>query len=135
MSNPYLIIPFAAWFIAQAIKFLIKAFQGQTDWRLMYVSGGMPSAHSAVVVALATVAFKLGGLNSPLFGITAIFAAIVMYDALGVRRVAGEQAVAINKMRKLLGHKEPSLRELKGHRPEEVLVGALLGALLAIRLA
>lgn len=134
-NNPYLVIPFAAWFLAQAVKFLSRALKGDMDWQLMYVSGGMPSAHSAVVVSLATTALVLGGWNSPLFGVTAIFAAVVMYDALGVRRMAGEHAIEFNKFLKESGSKRNLIREIRGHQPIEVIAGAVFGAIVAVLLA
>lgn len=138
MYNPYLAIPFVCWLTAQLIKFSLRAFRGDITPRLLYASGGMPSAHTAVVVSLAMVAWLDQGANSAVFGITAISALIVMYDSLGVRRMAGEQAVAFNKlMRSLEGSRlgipdSPSIRELKGHTPTEVLAGAALGFSMAV---
>ena len=99
----------------------------------------MPSVHSATVSSLATVALILGGPESPLFGITGVFAAIVMYDSLGVRRSAGEQARTLNHLiddlmqaGAIRSHtRYQHLREILGHRPLEVVIGAILGVLLA----
>lgn len=88
--NPYIIVPFATWAVAQISKFAIAAFRGRIDFRYLYASGGMPSVHSAVVCSLAMTALLVDGVGSHLFGFTAIFAAIVMYDSFGVRRSAGE---------------------------------------------
>lgn len=136
--NPYIVIPLASWAIAQIAKFAIAAFKGRIDFRNLYASGGMPSVHSAVVSALATTAFLVGGVDSPIFGFSIIFAAIVMYDSLGVRRAAGEQAAAINMLIDSLDRgktrlEEPNLRvrEVLGHQPKEVIVGAILGMVLA----
>lgn len=137
--TPYLYVPFIAWLVAQGIKMLIEIFKGDADLRYLYASGGMPSAHSAVVCALAGYTFYNEGINSPLFGITAVIAGIVMYDSFGVRRSAGEQARTLNK---LIGDmaqngslRKPDdynkLREILGHQPLEVIVGALLGGLVA----
>lgn len=137
--SEYLYVPMATWALAQAIKFLIAMIKGQYKPSLLFSSGGMPSVHSATVSALATVALIEGGPSGPLFGITGIFAAIVMYDSLGVRRAAGEQAKALNR---LIGDleaggtiKKPGayahLREVLGHRPLEVCIGAILGVLMA----
>lgn len=137
MYNQFLVVPFVCWLSAQLIKFLIRALQGDIRFQLFYVSGGMPSAHSAVVVSMATVAAITQGLRSPIFGVTAILALIVMYDSLGVRRMAGEQAMALNKLVKALSQsrlglpESPALHELKGHTPLEVLGGALLGSAMA----
>lgn len=138
MYNPYLVIPFVVWIITQFLKFILAAAAGKLDFRYLYASGGMPSVHSAVVTSLVTTAFLVDGPQSPLFGITAILAAIVMYDSFGVRRSSGEQATAINvildslqedKIR--LNHPQHRLRELLGHKPLEVTVGAGLGFFLA----
>jgi acid phosphatase family membrane protein YuiD len=138
MVSEYLYIPLIAWAVAQLIKFSIAIFKGQYKPSLLFSSGGMPSVHSATVASLATVALIEGGPSSPLFGITGVFAAIVMYDSLGVRRAAGEQAKVLNlliedlsangavKTPKKYGH----LKEILGHRPLEVAVGVVLGVIL-----
>ena len=135
----YLYVPFIAWVVAQGIKMLIEIFKGEADLRYLYASGGMPSAHSAVVTALAGYTFYHQGIDSPLFGVTAVFAAIVMYDSFGVRRSAGEQARTLNKLISEMSHngdlRKPDdyiqLGEILGHQPLEVIVGALLGGLVA----
>ncbi len=140
MITPYLYVPFVAWVLAQLIKFVIEIIKGDADWRYLYASGGMPSAHSAVVVSLATYALINAGPSSPIFGITAILAAIVMYDSFGVRRSAGEQAKTLNKLITELARegnlRKPSdynqLREILGHQPMEVLAGAILGVFTAV---
>lgn len=115
-------------------------FRGDFDIRYLIASGGMPSVHSAVVCALATVALAEGGLSNPLFGITGVIAAIVMYDSFGVRRSAGEQAKTLNRLIADLAdggdirHPEnySHLREILGHRPIEVSIGAILGVVIAL---
>lgn len=138
MNNPYILVPLAVWAISQLLKFTIAAFKGRVDFRYLYASGGMPSVHSAVVCSLATTALILDGSESHLFGLTAILAAIVMYDSFGVRRASGEQAQAINMLiasldegKVRLAQPHLKLREVLGHKPEEVAVGAVLGTLLA----
>ncbi len=135
MFNRYIVVPFVVWAITQFLKFVIAAFQGRVDFRYLYGSGGMPSVHSAVVTSLAVTALLVAGIHSAIFGITAIFAAIVMYDSFGVRRSAGEQAVAINQIIQSLDtdrldHPNIHLREILGHKPKEVSVGAALGLVL-----
>lgn len=136
--NPYIVVPLATWAVAQVAKFAIQALRGRIDFRYLYASGGMPSVHSAVVCSLAVTALLVDGVKSPMFGLTVIFAAIVMYDSFGVRRSAGEQAAAINMLIESLDRSrvritEPDLhlREILGHQPREVTVGALLGIVLA----
>ncbi len=137
--TPYLYIPFTAWAVAQFIKFFLALIRGEGNIRYLYASGGMPSVHSATVCSLATWALIDGGAGSSLFGITAVFAAIVMYDSFGVRRSAGEHARTINHLINDLslsgGLKNASdyreMREMLGHKPLEVLVGAILGIVIA----
>lgn len=135
MYNPYIVTPLATWAIAQVLKFALAAFKGRLDFKNLYASGGMPSVHSAVVCSLAVTAFLVDGIGSHLFGFTAIFAAIVMYDSLGVRRAAGEQAVALNLLiaeaSKVRTVDRKPLREVLGHSPAEVAAGAALGIVLA----
>lgn len=139
--NPYIAIPLFTWVIAQLAKFFVAALKSDNrfDLRYLYASGGMPSAHSAVVCALAVTALLRAGITSPIFGLSAVFAAIVMYDSFGVRRAAGEQASAINaildtmtKQRLGFDHPQQRLREILGHKPLEVTVGAITGIVLAL---
>ncbi len=91
----------------------------------------MPSSHSAIVAGLATAVGKYSHLDSPEFAIALIFSFVVMYDAAGLRRAAGRQAAILNRLVEDLVHmrgvQEPMLRELLGHTPVEVLVGAVIG--------
>lgn len=136
----YLYVPFIAWAVSQFIKFFLALIRGEGNIRYLYASGGMPSVHSATVCSLTTWALIDGGASSPLFGITAVFAGIVMYDSFGVRRSAGEHAKAINQLINDLsrngGLKNANdyreMREMLGHKPLEVLVGAMLGIVIAI---
>lgn len=133
--TPLLIIPFLVWVMAQGIKFSLALVRGEFDLRYLFASGGMPSVHSAVVCSLATVAFIEGGARSAIFGIAAVYAGIVMYDSFGVRRSTGEQAHALNKLLDELTERGSiadrarygKLREVLGHKPTEVIAGALLG--------
>ncbi len=138
--NPYLFVPFVAWFVAQSIKFIRAAIRGDINLKYFFVSGDMPSAHSAAVCALAVTALVLNGFTSPIFGLSGFFAAVVIYDSFGVRRASGDQAVVINAiLRNIDGKAKGKLssvkvREVLGHKPEEVVVGAILGALIALLL-
>lgn len=138
LYNPYIVIPLLVWMITQVLKFLVAAGQGRIDFRYLYASGGMPSVHSAVVSSLAFTAFLIDGPQSAIFGLSAIFAAIVMYDSFGVRRSTGEQAAAINAILDGLNegnvpvkHPPHKLREILGHKPLEVMAGAIIGLLFA----
>ena len=125
-------IPLIAWFTAQSLKVLLNFIRKrQLKWSYIYSSGGMPSAHTAIVTALATTVGILYGFNSPLFAIALVLAFIVMYDAAGVRRTVGYQSTLLNKMLDELfrGNKDFSqrLQEFIGHTKWEVFFGALLG--------
>ncbi len=87
----------------------------------------MPSSHSAAVVALMSVVGMREGVDSAIFGVITLFAAIVMYDALMVRRSSGEQGEALSLLIKEQKSKILLPRAAKGHQPLEVAVGALLG--------
>ncbi len=140
-GNRILDLAFIAWAIAQGCKVVTELVTTRrvtlaTIWR----SGGMPSSHSSSVTALATSVAMLKGFGSVEFAITAIFSAIVMYDAAGIRRAAGKQAEIINKIVEkirsaqhinLTGTQEEKLKELLGHTPFEVVVGAILGIVVA----
>lgn len=135
MTNVYVLGPFILWMSAQLIKFIINLVRGRADIRYLISAGGMPSAHAAVVCSLATIALLDQGFASPLFGVSVVLAAIVMYDSFGVRRSSGEQARVLNRLVADLrdngalrnGQDYQTLREILGHRPLEVLVGAILG--------
>ena len=136
--NPYIVVPLATWAVAQVAKFAIAAIKGRIDFRYLYASGGMPSVHSAVVSSLAVTAALIDGPSSAIFGFSIIFAAIVMYDSFGVRRSAGEQALALNLILENLDRNRfkldvpvPRLRQILGHQPREVTAGAVTGVLLA----
>ena len=123
-----------AWAIAQGIKVLIEVLiRGKTSWSTVFGTGGMPSSHSAFVMAIAVSVGALYGGKSPLFAIAAGFAMVVMYDAFNVRRAAGEHAKHINQMWEELREELQNvpameiLRESLGHTPLQVVVGALLG--------
>jgi len=134
-----LLICVCAWAIAQAVKvILFKINENRFDWRLFFGTGGMPSAHSATVCALATGVGLSYGFNSVLFDITTILAAIVMYDAAGVRRAVSRQATILNRLTRELREKYPrervekELRELWGHTPFQVFIGGMIGISVAI---
>ena len=136
VHNEILMAPFWAWVIAQILKTLIhmwvtKSFVPER----MIGDGGMPSSHSALVCSLFVGTARLEGLSSPLFAIAFVLAAIVMYDAMGVRLETGKQAQVLNRLMKDLKEpetKELRLKEMVGHTPFQVLSGALLGVLLAV---
>ena len=128
----YLLAPLVAWTIAQTAKVIIYSVrEHKLNLRVLAVTGGMPSSHSAIVMGMTTAVGKYAGINSPQFAIALIFSFVVMYDAAGLRRAAGRQAAILNRLVEDLvnmrGVQEAKLRELLGHTPVEVLVGAVLG--------
>lgn len=127
--SPYLLAIILAWIVAQGLKYLIVAIRGRTfqGYRYLYLSGNMPSAHSATVMALLAIIALQDGVESGLFGLGALFAAIVMYDAMMVRRSSGEQGEALQALIRESKSKVPLPRAARGHTPMEVAVGALLG--------
>jgi uncharacterized protein len=137
-SNRTITIPVLAWFTAQVIKVISRLLvERKFDFTLLVSSGGMPSSHSSFTVSLAVVIGKIYGWNSGLFGLAVAFALIVMYDAAGVRRAAGRQAKVLNKLVHTHMDRmefEGKLKELLGHTPLEVLMGALLGILMGMLL-
>lgn len=137
-NNSVIFIGVIAWFIAQLIKFIIElSINKKINWKRFLESGGMPSSHSAFVCSVAMGIGFREGFASSLFALAFTIAIIVMYDAMGVRRAAGEQAEAINDLREKLTEEqeeeetypewEKPLREALGHKPTEVISGAVLG--------
>lgn len=127
--SPYIVAVIIAWIVAQGTKYLVHAVKTRslTAFRQLYISGNMPSSHSATTVALATVVGLRDGTGSAVFAVAVLFAAIVMYDAVMVRRSSGEQGAAIGTLLRELKSKIAPPRTAKGHEPLEVIVGALLG--------
>ena len=128
----YLLAPLVAWALAQAAKVTLTSVrQRRLNLRVLAETGGMPSSHSAIVAGLTTAVGKYAGLGSPDFAIALIFSFVVMYDAAGLRRAAGRQAEVLNRLVEDLVHmrgvQEARLRELLGHTPMEVVVGAAIG--------
>ena len=133
----YIIAPFLVWFGIQLFKFLYDIVkEKKVNFKRLMQAGGMPSSHSAVVVALTTMIAKAEGLTSPLFGVSLIFSFIVMYDAAGVRRAAGKQAKLLNKIVETPGlsgvEVSERLVEVLGHTPVQVIVGAIIGLVVGL---
>lgn len=133
-SNYHLICPLVAFFAAQFIKFVITwLYCGKVDFRKFLENGGMPSSHTSTVWALSVSIGRTEGFYSSTAAVSVILTVIVMIDAMGVRRATGENSKAINQiMRELFEWKpfeyEPkNVRKYKGHKPTEVLIGAIIG--------
>lgn len=138
-QNHILITALLSWAVAQVIKTLLTfTLTKKFDPERLVGAGGMPSAHSATVCSLVIAVARSIGFNSAEFAIAVILAAVVMYDAMGVRRAAGEQAKVLNRMLEKQYNEETDsdipgeLKEFLGHTPLQVLAGALLGILIAM---
>ncbi len=143
MSNRGLETALVAVGAAQVMKLPIHYCRtGKWDWKQLFGSGGMPSSHSSGVSALAAYTATKYGMKTPVFAIASMLGIIVMYDAMNIRRHAGEIAIQVNDLdedvERLTGnhpglfHKKrrSELKEALGHHPSEVAAGALLGVLL-----
>ncbi|MDR1353290.1 MAG: divergent PAP2 family protein [Treponema sp.] len=141
IETPLFLAPLSSWIIAQILKMLVFLLRGKhrsgrelletVVWR----TGGMPSSHAALVTALTVSAAYRAGFNSDLFIVSLFFALIIMRDAMGVRRSSGLQARALNSLGRQLAEREGieyhPVKEVHGHTPMEVVVGALLGFFIA----
>ena len=138
-GNKILDVVFLAWFCAQFYKVLSTLLsEGRLNITRFWDTGGMPSSHSASVTSLATSVGLVKGGSSVEFAMATIFAMVVMYDAAGIRQAAGKQAGVLNRIIERLTHKieekihDERLKELLGHTPFEVMIGASLGVLTAL---
>lgn len=143
LENTPLVLSLLAILFAQILKIPVHLIMTRKlDWSLLTSTGGMPSSHSAAVTSLATAVGFETGFDKPLFAVAAMFAAIVMYDASGIRYQAGQHAAALNEIRRDLQmffrdikrwpnmNEEEKIEELKtllGHKRSEVLAGAVAG--------
>ena len=140
-SNPIILSALTGWILSQLIKGIIALIQirkkGLRDVleTLVWRTGGMPSSHAAVVISMTAAVGFHEGIGSNLFAVSLFMAAVVLRDAMGVRRSSGLQARALNLLGALVAKKldiefQP-VKEIKGHGPLEVVVGALLGFFIA----
>lgn len=131
----YIIGPFISLVVCQLIKFFIESRKNKRlEWgRLFNGAGGMPSTHTTFSMSLTTLIGYTVGIKEPLFAACLIFSFIVSYDAIGVRYESGKQAAAINDIVDELEKKHKKkyrideLKEQLGHKPYEVMGGAILG--------
>ncbi|MEH6892207.1 divergent PAP2 family protein [Bacillus sp. JJ864] len=131
-NNP-LMSAVIAWFLAQLAKVIITLVKKREfDFAQFFASGGMPSSHSSTVTALAIAIGIEEGFSSSIFAIATIFAIIVMYDASGVRLAVSKQAKILNDFFHGRQMEYKKLNELVGHTPYQVIVGAILGIVVAI---
>ena len=139
-GNYVLDVAIVCWFAAQALKIVTNYVKTRKlKLRMFFASGGMPSSHTSTVVGAAVAVGRVCGPASPEFAIMAVLSLIVMYDASGVRRETGKQAIILNYIMDHWRETPPDifqkdLKELVGHTPFEVLAGAALGVLLGFLL-
>jgi uncharacterized protein len=136
-NNRILIAALVAWLVAQVTKTVYEFVRyHKLKLNRLVSSGGMPSSHSALVTGLAAATGRVTGISSPSFAIAVVLAGVVMYDAAGVRRAVSIQARILNQMIDEAYQGKPfaekRLRELIGHTPIQVFVGALLGIGIAL---
>ena len=137
LNNKVLVIPFLVLIITQVFKTIYFSIKNKKlDLFTLLTTGGLPSSHSSLVSSLATVVFKVNGAGSAEFAIAVILAIIVMYDASGIRKAAGEHAKILNEMmeeKEYYSSKEyKKLKELLGHTKLEVFIGLLTGIILTL---
>ena len=137
VGHKIILLCFLSGFLAQAIKtFFGYIKEKKLNLRNLVEPGGMPSSHSSSAATLSICMGLSYGFDSPLFASTLFFSVVVMYEATGLRRAAGRQAKMLNKLLDRIYKKEDTgdmkLRELLGHTPAEVLLGALMGVVFAI---
>ena len=138
VCNQVLVCSVISYFAAQILKIFTTFYKERVfNLRLIFSSGGMPSSHSSSVCALAFSVARVYGVGSPLFALCVVISGVVMYDATGVRREAGKHATMLNQIVGDLfsGNSEyaqSALKELIGHTPLQVVMGALLGTLIGL---
>ena len=138
VSNDVINVAFISWFIAQFIKVAVHfKKKGNFSFERLFGSGGMPSSHTAFVSSLTISMWKTQGFASPVFALSVVFSAIVMYDAAGIRRAAGEQAKILNRIVSEWKYHDTEVRhaqlqELLGHSKKEVIAGLGLGISVAL---
>ena len=131
-SNQILITAFITWILAGLMKVPLEYLETrQWNWSLWFSSGGMPSQHAALVTSAMLAVGLYSGFNTPAFAIAFTLMIVVLYDAAGIRRQAGLQAVKINKLINEFFAGQPisdsQLKEVLGHTPREVLAGSGFG--------
>lgn len=135
LHNKFIWVPFFTWLGIQTFKVIWDlATTKKFNFKRIIGAGGMPSSHSAVVMAITVLVGKESGFDSYMFAVSFIFSLVVMYDAAGVRRAAGKQASLLNKIIETPGltgvQVQEKLVEVLGHTPLQVFVGAIIGIII-----
>jgi acid phosphatase family membrane protein YuiD len=142
LNSPVFLSGFFSWFFAQLIKTIVEVSRGRNSTSrdilesLVWRTGGMPSSHAALATALATSLGFTEGLDSPVFVFSLFYGILIIRDAMGVRRAAGNQAQTLNQLIEDLHQKFDmkfkAVKEVHGHTPAEVFIGCLLGFFIAM---
>ena len=132
IHNKYIWVPFFTWLAIQCFKVIWDLIETRKfNFKRIMGAGGMPSSHSAIVMAITVMVGKNAGFDSWEFALSLVFSGVVMYDAAGIRRAAGKQATLLNKIIETPGltgmQVQEKLVEVLGHTPFQVLVGAIIG--------
>ncbi len=132
-SSPVFLSIIAAVLIAQGSKIFLLIYKKKQKfvWADLFLTGNMPSTHSAIVVALTIILYLTEGFTS-LFFVSFVFASIVIRDAVGVRRTVGEESKVLTTLIHALKKKfhiniSRKIHQNLGHQPIEVFVGSLIG--------
>jgi len=139
LGNKWLDVTLISMLAAQFYKlFSSLVIEKRLNWKRFWETGGMPSSHTSSVVALSASVAITEGLHSAVFAISVVFSIVVMYDAAGVRKAAGQHAGVINELTDFFTiafdkkFKNEKLKELLGHSRSEVFAGAILGVVVAL---
>lgn len=133
-----LIAPLTAAVIAQLSKVLIRTNKQKLSWSVLWVYSGMPSGHAAMTVALTTIIGLEKGFDYPGFAIALVFTLLVLRDATGLRRQLGAHGLMLNELvtdlkdDDVLDRRYPHLLERIGHTPAQIIIGSLVGGLVAV---
>lgn len=136
LSNKIILCSVLSWAIAQGFKLIHELYKTKKiSIDLLVSTGGFPSSHTSFVVALAGGVGFTDGFYSSTFAISLVLAFVVMYDAMGIRRAAGEHAKVLNDLVLKLDENSSAqerLEELLGHTPLQVIGGIILGILVSL---
>lgn len=135
LVSPYVISIVLGWSIAQLTKYIARKLSTKKLSAVkvpVFLSGGMPSAHTTTVFALLTVVTLIDGVQSAVFGLSLLLALIVAYDSARLRRAVGEQGVAVGQLVKERKSKVSIPAIVLGHTPAQVIAGAILGIIIGL---
>lgn len=135
ITNKFLVAPILTWLAIQTFKVIYELIKTRKfNFKRILGAGGMPSSHAACVMVITVLVGREAGFDSYSFAFCLIFSCVVMYDAAGVRRAAGKQAILLNKIISTPGltgvQVQEKLVEVLGHTPFQVFVGAIIGIII-----